>query len=78
VLVKIFENVKVPDSVKLSIKVEDLEELRTDKMLLQRALSNLVTNALQAMPNGGILEITGHPQENSAIITVSDTGVGIP
>lgn len=46
-------------------------------MLLQRALSNLVTNAIQAMPKGGILEITGHPVEDKSVITVSDTGVGI-
>ncbi|NLF88483.1 HAMP domain-containing protein [Candidatus Bathyarchaeota archaeon] len=78
VLVKIFENVRVPDTVKLSVKIKGLDEFRTDKMLLQRALSNLVTNAIQAMPNGGLLEITGHRQENRAVITVSDTGVGIP
>ncbi len=47
-------------------------------MLLQRGLSNLVTNAIQAMPNGGDLTITGNPQENKAVITISDTGVGIP
>jgi PAS domain S-box-containing protein len=78
VLPKIFENVAVPQSIKLSLKITDLDKLRTDPMLLQRALSNLITNAIQAMPKGGILEITGHPEDNKAIITVSDTGVGIP
>jgi signal transduction histidine kinase len=78
VLVKVFENVRVSESIKLSIKVKDLENLRTDPMLLQRALSNLVTNAIQAMADGGILEITGHPEQNKVVITVSDTGVGIP
>ncbi len=78
VLVKIFENFRVPASIELSIKVDDLETLRTDPTLLQRALANLVTNAIQAMPEGGILEITGHPEGNEAVITVSDTGIGIP
>jgi signal transduction histidine kinase len=78
VLVRVFENIGVPDSIKLSIKVNDLEKLWIDPMLLQRALSNLVTNAIQAMPKGGVLEITGYPKNNKAVITVSDTGMGIP
>lgn len=78
VLVKVFENLKVPDSIKLSIKVKDLDKTRVDPMLLQRALSNLVTNAIQAMPNGGTLEVSAHPDSDKAVVTVSDTGVGIP
>ena len=78
IIVRIFETVRVQESIKLSIKIKDLEKLNTDPMLLQRALSNLITNAIQAMPEGGVLEITGHPEENKVIISVSDTGVGIP
>jgi PAS domain S-box-containing protein len=78
VLVRVFETVRLPDSVKLAIKVKDLEHIQTDPMLLQRALSNLVTNAIQAMPNGGVLEIRAFPEGNSAIFIVSDTGLGIP
>ena len=47
-------------------------------MLLQRALTNLVTNAIQAMPNGGSLKINGKIKDNKIVVTVSDTGVGIP
>jgi signal transduction histidine kinase len=78
VFIRIFETVRFPDSVKLAIKVKDLEHIQTDAMLLQRALSNLVTNAIQAMPDGGVLEIKAYPEDNTAIFTVSDTGVGIP
>jgi signal transduction histidine kinase len=78
IIVKIFESIRLPDSIKLSIKVKDLEKLRTDKTLLQRALSNLVINAIQAMPQGGNLEITGGQIGNKTIITVLDTGNGIP
>jgi PAS domain S-box-containing protein len=78
VLVKTFENVRIPESIKLSIKVNDLEKVWTDPTLLQRTLSNLVTNAIQAMPEGGNLEVTAHPQKDKAVITVSDTGIGIP
>lgn len=78
VLVKVFENIKVPDAIKLSMKINDLEQLQTDPTLLQRALSNLTTNAIQAMPQGGILEIAAKRENGKAVITVSDTGAGIP
>ncbi len=77
-LVKVFENIAVPDSIKLSIKIKDLERLRVDPILLQRSLSNFVINAIQAMPKGGALEIIAHTEGNKAIVTVTDTGIGIP
>ena len=49
-----------------------------DPALLKRILSNLVTNAVQAMPKGGNLTLDGHKEANDLIITVKDTGVGIP
>ena len=53
-------------------------EITTDFSMLKRALSNLAQNAIQAMPNGGQLEIAAHKKGNNVIITVSDTGEGIP
>lgn len=78
VIVNVFENINLPKSIKLAIKVHNLEKFRTDPMLLQRALTNLVNNAIQAMPNGGNLEIKCQREDNRAVITVLDTGVGIP
>jgi signal transduction histidine kinase len=78
VLVKVFDNIRMPESIELSIKIKEALKVRTDPMLLQRALTNLCTNAIQAMPTGGTLEISAHPEGNKVIITVADTGVGIP
>ena len=78
VFVDIFKIVNVPDSIKLSISVKDAEKIKTDPMLLQRAFTNIVTNAIQAMPMGGNLEINGRCEGNRVFVSISDTGVGIP
>jgi PAS domain S-box-containing protein len=78
VFVDIFKAVKIPDEIKLSISIKGTEKVKTDPMLLQRALTNLVLNAIQAMPKGGTLAISGQPRGNQVVITVVDTGMGIP
>lgn len=53
-------------------------DVRADRTLLARALTNLVENALQALPNGGVVRLsaaddgTGH-----VVITCEDNGVGM-
>ncbi|MCX7847198.1 MAG: ATP-binding protein [bacterium] len=49
-----------------------------DVRQFKQALLNLGLNALDAMPNGGELEITAEPYESRVVITVRDSGVGIP
>jgi PAS domain S-box-containing protein len=45
---------------------------------MRRALLNLVQNALEAMPQGGILTLLGHVTATQAQLLVRDTGSGIP
>jgi two-component system, NtrC family, nitrogen regulation sensor histidine kinase NtrY len=51
--------------------------LKADPELLHRALSNLVLNAMDAMPDGGTLTISARPKGASIEIRVSDTGAGL-
>lgn len=48
-----------------------------DEKLLRRALLNIVINAQEAMPDGGILRIATERKEDEVAVTISDTGVGI-
>ena len=45
---------------------------------LQRIWTNLIDNALEAMGKEGTLTIEMNQQQENAIVTISDTGVGIP
>ena len=54
-----------------------LPETSVDPDLLRRALSNLVLNAIDAMPRGGELTIRTRPQGDRIEISVSDTGSGL-
>jgi signal transduction histidine kinase len=51
--------------------------MMADPELLHRALSNLVLNAMDAMPNGGKLTVSAQPQGASIAIRVADTGQGL-
>jgi signal transduction histidine kinase len=74
----IFAEVDVPLSIDMSIKVEqDCRAITVDPTMTKRILTNLITNAIQAMPNGGTLTIKATKKQEEAVITVQDTGAGI-
>jgi signal transduction histidine kinase len=77
-IASIFQTINLSDNITLKINLKDITTLQTDPTLLRRALTNLVNNALQAMPNGGTLELSATQADQNAVITVSDTGEGIP
>jgi signal transduction histidine kinase len=64
--------------IRLQISVaEHLPPVRADATQLEMALLNLVTNALDAMPEGGTLSIAANPGPAGVRIEVADTGPGI-
>ncbi len=64
-----------------SLQVEcpaDLPSARGDVRRLQEALQNLLDNAVQYTPPGGRITVQARASEGAVVITVSDTGIGIP
>jgi signal transduction histidine kinase len=76
----VFPSIAIPANIILTKEIaDDFPQIKADVQLLKRVLINLVTNAMQAMPNGG--KLTLHSQVNSdgqVLVTVEDTGIGIP
>jgi len=67
---------KPPIAFDAQLGIEALT-VSADPDLLHRALSNLVLNAMDAMPNGGTLTMELGRKGDSAEIRVSDTGSGM-
>jgi signal transduction histidine kinase len=71
--------VSIPNIIKVSVDIEEgIPPLVVDRTAIRRVLSNLITNAVQAMPRGGQLTIRISSAEGAALINVEDTGEGIP
>lgn len=54
-----------------------LKPVPADAELLHRAISNLVLNAMDAMPQGGTLTLRTRPEPGKLLIEVADTGAGM-
>jgi len=55
----------------------ELPAIDVDATLVGRALTNVVENALHAMPGEGRLTVRGELRDARVVLTVADTGVGI-
>ncbi len=80
---KIFDDVVlrngIPSKIKVNVRVdEDAATVMADPEVLKRVVTNLVTNAVQAMPEGGELSIKSFRDLSDFVFTVEDSGVGIP
>jgi signal transduction histidine kinase len=69
--------INIPSNIVVTTYFEVATKVRTDPTFIRRILTNLVINAIQAMPTGGKLTITAKQQEKGTLITVEDTGKGI-
>ncbi|MDD5036893.1 MAG: PAS domain S-box protein, partial [Methylococcaceae bacterium] len=70
----------IPAAVELRRDIpESIPPLRVDPMQMQQVFRNLICNAIDAMPEGGILEIRAfeNPVVKTLSVSVRDTGVGV-
>lgn len=53
-------------------------EILLDKDILELILRNIISNSIKFTGNGGLITVTSKEEEDNIVITVSDTGIGIP
>ncbi|MFH1650812.1 MAG: ATP-binding protein [Chloroflexota bacterium] len=72
-------HVTLPDNVLLVKKLpEQLPEIEVDTDQMRQVLVNILTNAVQAMPEGGGITIAAGMADGFLELKVSDTGGGVP
>ena len=64
-------------SVSLKFSVDATADVLADPDRIVRVFVNIMSNSLDAMPDGGILNITTTRESGSAIVHIEDTGAGI-
>ena len=79
-LASILEPYRLGQSARVAISLavsSGLPPVAADRTLLARALTNLVENAIQAMPEGGTLSAAAVALDGHVRLRLSDTGVGM-
>src|SRR6266508_1187888 len=72
------DRLPIPDSIQVEQDLaENLRAVMVDPDQILLILSNLMSNAIQAMPEGGVLTVRTRPLEGTLEVTVADTGSGI-
>jgi PAS domain S-box-containing protein len=52
--------------------------IQADPTRVEQIIANLLTNAAKYTPEGGQIALRAYPKDDTVIITVQDTGVGLP
>jgi two-component system sensor histidine kinase GlrK len=78
-MVTLFIHLAEEKKITLSYNVEgEVGEISVDGDKMKQVLSNLISNALKFTPEGGKIIIGLKDQVDSQLISVKDTGIGIP
>ncbi|MCW4000855.1 MAG: PAS domain S-box protein [Candidatus Bathyarchaeota archaeon] len=75
---KTLTTIVIPDNIRLTVNAQTTRAIKCDQTYLQRSITNLINNAVQAMPSGGDLGVDCYAKNDEVYIVVSDTGTGIP
>ncbi|MDD6310901.1 MAG: ATP-binding protein [Firmicutes bacterium] len=69
-----------PDNVEIRVEKKDVPYVMLDRELMEPVLLNLLLNAIQALPDGGLIEVSSkyYRTRNMVGIKVKDNGIGIP
>ena len=72
-----FDPLAIEAGLKMTVDAPPGLLVPADRTLFQRAVANLVTNALAHTPSGGTVVMAARPDEMEVRVDVRDTGEGI-
>ena len=72
-----FEASALEAEIKMNLSIPNDICIRADRALLQRALGNLISNAIHYTPPGGSVSISAQSLSSHVEIVITDTGIGI-
>ena len=75
-IVEVLDTSLIPGEVQVTQNVE-AKVLPLDRIKIRRVLDNLIRNAVEAMPGGGVLSLAGRVEGEVYSLEVKDTGAGI-
>ena len=64
--------------VEIRVRIEAGLEVSVEAGRVERVFANLIGNAIEAMHDGGIIEISAEAQAEGVLVRVDDNGPGIP
>ena len=70
--------INVPDNVILDYDFDFGFEIQVDPFMIERVFNNLLLNAIQSMPDGGVIYIEAENLNGKIELRVTDSGAGIP
>lgn len=75
---EVISSLQIPQTIETSISIpQDFAKVSVDPTLITRALTNLLRNAVEAMPEGGKLTMEASQDHEGVYIKIIDTGIGI-
>lgn len=75
---RLLDKLLVKQGVALNTSLRPAPPTRADQRLAEGIIHHLLVNALEAMPRGGTLRLALEPAEGWAVLTVADSGAGMP
>jgi signal transduction histidine kinase len=78
VIHEVIATLTLPEHIEISTDFDgSMRSVQADGGLLTRVFTNILTNTVQAMPDGGFIIAEGSVSQDMAKVSVSDTGPGI-
>jgi two-component system, sporulation sensor kinase E len=70
--------IEKPSNIQIKTRLSPIDDLLLDKIEISELIENFLSNAIEAMPEGGVITVsTDKVKDNEVVLTVQDQGSGI-